>query len=266
LALSVPELCDDLQAETADLMSLIGSLHNDEWDTPTPAEGWTVKDQISHLAFYDEMATIAVADPEKFAVLLEETLANPKFDPSTERYRDMPGAEVRDALLFYRAQLISTVVPLDPSQRIPWYGPAMSLASFVTARIMETWAHGQDVADALGASRRPTVRLRHVAFIGARALPNSYVSHHLPVPDAPVRVELDGIDGEPWVFGPADAVNVVRGPALDFCLVVTQRRHPADTALSTEGPVAAEWLTIAQAFAGPAGPGRQPGQFSEGGQ
>jgi uncharacterized protein (TIGR03084 family) len=266
MALSVQELCDDLRVETADLMSVIGSLAADQWDTPTPAEGWTVKDQISHLAFYDEMAMIAVADPEKFAQMLEETLANPAGDPSTERYRDMPGSDVREALQLARAHLIETVTPLDPSQRIPWYGPAMSLASFITARIMETWAHGQDVADALGVSRRPTDRLRHVAFIGARALPNSYVSHGLPVPEAPVRVELDGVDGQPWVFGPAGAVNVVRGPALDFCLVVTQRRHPADTALSTDGPVAAEWLTIAQAFAGPAGSGRQPGQFAEGGR
>ena len=32
----------------------------------------------------------------------------------------------------------------------PWYGPSMSARSFVTARLMETWAHGMDVADALG--------------------------------------------------------------------------------------------------------------------
>ena len=261
MALSIQELCDDLQAETADLMSLTAPFEDAQWNTPTPADGWTVKDQLSHLAYYDEMATIAVADPDKFAVLLEETLASPAGDPSTERYRRMPGAEVRNALQRVRAQLIGTVLPLDPSKRIAWYGPAMSLASFITARIMETWAHGQDVADTFGIRRRPTGRLRHVAFIGARALPNSYLSHGLAVPDEPVRVELDGIDGGPWVFGPVGAVNVVRGPALDFCLVVTQRRHPADTALSTEGPVAAEWLTIAQAFAGPPGAGREPGQF-----
>jgi uncharacterized protein (TIGR03084 family) len=102
-----------------------------------------------------------------------------------------------------------------------------------------------------------------VAFIGARAVTNSFVSHGLPVPDAPVRVELVAPDSSGiWTFGPPDAADVVRGPALDFCLVVTQRRHRADTALSAEGPVAAEWLTVAQAFAGPAGKGRQPGQFA----
>lgn len=263
MALTVPELCDDLLAETADLDALVADLDEAGWNTPTPAEGWTVKDQISHLAFYDQTATMAVADPEAFLEQREEQLATPTGDPSVEQYRAKPGREVLDALHQARAELVKRVSPLDASQRVVWYGPAMSLASFITARIMETWAHGQDIADALGVERPPSGRLRHVAFIGARAFANSFLSHGLPVPDAPVRVELVAPDGSGiWTFGPTDAADVVRGPALDFCLVVTQRRHPADTALTTEGPVAAEWLAIAQAFAGPAGKGRQPGQFA----
>jgi uncharacterized protein (TIGR03084 family) len=142
--------------------------------------------------------------------------------------------------------------------RIPWYGPPMSAASFATARLMETWAHGQDVADALGVERAPTDRLRHVAFLGVRALPNSYRVRDLTVPDAPVRVELVAPSGGMWVWGDEGAADVVLGPALDFCLVVTQRRHVDDTALVASGPVATEWLRLAQAFAGPAGPGRPP--------
>jgi uncharacterized protein (TIGR03084 family) len=263
VALTVPELCDDLLAETADLDGLVADLDEAGWDTPTPAEGWTIKDQVSHLAFYDETATMAVADPDTFIQHREQQLATPTMDPSVEQYRAKPGPEVLDALHRARASLVSTVAPLDASQRVVWYGPSMSLASFITARTMETWAHGQDVADALAVVRSPSGRLRHVAFIGARAVTNSFVSHGLPVPDAPVRVELVAPDSSGiWTFGPPDAADVVRGPALDFCLVVTQRRHRADTALSAEGPVAAEWLTVAQAFAGPAGKGRQPGQFA----
>jgi len=139
---------------------------------------------------------------------------------------------------------------------VPWYGPDMTLASTLTARIMETWAHGQDVADALGIDRDPSPRLRHVAFLGWRAVANSFRVQGRPEPTAPVRVELGEV-----AFGPDDAVDVVRGSLLHFCLVVTQRRHPADTDLVAEGPVATEWLTIAQAFAGPSGAGREPGQF-----
>ena len=136
----------------------------------------------------------------------------------------------------------------------------MSAASFISARVMETWAHGQDVADTLGVSREPTHRLRHVAHVGVRARPFSYVTRGLPVPPEPVRVELTGPAGETWTWEP-DATDSVTGDALDFCLVVTQRRHVADTDLAINGPLAEEWMTIAQAFAGPPGQGRAPGQF-----
>jgi uncharacterized protein (TIGR03084 family) len=137
----------------------------------------------------------------------------------------------------------------------------MSLASAVTARIMETWAHGQDVFDAQGRRHPVTSALRQVAHLGVRTLPNSFVTRGRAVPTDPVRVELTAPDGEVWMWGPDDAVNRVTGRAEDFCLVVTQRRHVDDTRLVADGAVAREWLEIAQAFAGPPGPGRQPGQF-----
>ncbi|GGO75102.1 hypothetical protein GCM10012289_49340 [Nonomuraea cavernae] len=141
---------------------------------------------------------------------------------------------------------------------MPWYGPDMSAVSFVTARLMETWAHGQDVADALGVTREPTARLRHVAMIGFRAMPYGFAVRGLPAPEDPVRVELTTPGGEPWTAGPAGAADVVRGPMLDFCLLVTQRVHLADTALQITGATARAWMEIAQAFAGPPGEGRAP--------
>ena len=136
----------------------------------------------------------------------------------------------------------------------------MSAASSLTARIMETWAHTQDIADALGVTRKATPRLRHVAHIGVGARAFSYAVHGKTPPAAPVRVELTGPDGTLWTWGPQDAESRVTGPALDFCLLVTQRRHRDDVALGIDGPAAAEWMTIAQAFAGAAGTGRSPGQ------
>jgi hypothetical protein len=123
---------------------------------------------------------------------------------------------------------------------------------------METWAHGLDIADALGVTREPTERLRHIAYLGFRALGNGFAAHGLDVPDAPVRVVLSTPDGALWTFGPPDAADRVVGPALDFCFVVTQRRHRADLALVATGPVANAWLGVAQAFAGPPGTGREP--------
>jgi uncharacterized protein (TIGR03084 family) len=256
---ALDELIPDLAAEHADLDALVADLDEAAFDTPTPAEGWRVRDQLSHLAWFDREAVRAALDPESFLATLPEAVADDAF---TERAVVEGRALSAAALLAWwreaRAELLDGLGRLDPSTRVPWYGPPMSAASFTTARLMETWAHGQDVADALAVERTPTDRLRHVAFIGVRALPNSYRVRDLPVPEAPVRVELVAPSGEAWTWGDEGVADVVRGPALDFCLVVTQRRHVDDTDLVAEGPVATEWLRVAQAFAGPAGPGRAP--------
>jgi uncharacterized protein (TIGR03084 family) len=139
----------------------------------------------------------------------------------------------------------------------------MGARSFITARLMETWAHGQDVADALGVEREPSPRLRHVAHIGVRARPFSYANRKLPMPDREIHVALAAPDGDTWTWGDPSAADTVRGPALDFCLAVTQRRHVSDTALEVTGDAAQEWMSIAQAFAGPPGPGRSAGQFTD---
>jgi len=135
----------------------------------------------------------------------------------------------------------------------------MGAMSFVSARLMETWAHGQDVADALGVIRIATNRLRHIAHLGVRARPFSYVVRGLTMPTDQVSVELTSPSGELWAWDTeSDPPDQVRGPALDFCLVVTQRRNIVDTELEVKGRAANEWLGIAQAFAGPPGPGRPP--------
>ena len=256
---SLEELTADLAEEHADLDRLVADLDDAGWDTPTPAEGWAVRDQISHLAWFDREAVRAAIDPESLVSTLSEALSD---DAYTERAVVEGRALSGTALLAWwraaRSGLLEALRGVDPSVRVPWYGPPMSAASFATARLMETWAHGQDVADAFGVERAATDRLRHVAFLGVRALPNSYRVRDLPVPEAPVRVELAAPSGDTWAWGDEGADEVVRGPALDFCLVVTQRRHVDDTELVATGPVATEWLRLAQAFAGPAGPGRPP--------
>jgi uncharacterized protein (TIGR03084 family) len=254
MAADMPALLSDLSGETQALVLMLESVS--DWDLATPAEGWAIRDQVSHLAFFDEAATLALVDPGRFrAEAAALTALGPGFpDLVAERHRALAP---RDLLAWFRrarSALLGAFGTADPAARLPWYGPDMSAASAVTARLMETWAHGQDVADALGVRREPTQRLRHIAHLGVRTLGFSFGLRGLPVPAEPVRVELSGPGGGAW--GPAGAADSVRGPALDFCLVVTQRRHVAGTALRTTGPVAAQWLTIAQAFAGAPGPGR----------
>ncbi len=253
-------ICDDLLAEHADLDALVAGLDEDGWDVPTPAPGWAVRDQISHLWFFDQRALLALTDPVAFAEDARALLASGSTEASVVPGRSMSGRDLLDAWRRDRSALVETARGVDASVRVPWYGPAMGARSFVTARLMETWAHGQDVADALGAQREPTARLRHVAHIGVRARPFSYAVNGREMPDAEVFVSLNAPDGDVWKWGVPGGDAVV-GPALDFCLVVTQRRHPADTALEVRGPAAEEWISIAQAFAGPPGGGREPGRF-----
>jgi uncharacterized protein (TIGR03084 family) len=257
-------LADDLAAESADLRVLLAPLTAAGWRRSTPAAGWTIADQVTHLAHYDEAAVRSATAPAAFRAEPAAGGADP--DGVAERYRAMSGPAALAWFDEARARLLDVFRGLDPGLRVPWFGPPMSAASALTARIMETWAHGQDVADALGVRRRPTDRLRHVAHIGVRALPFSFALHGRAAPATPVRVALTAPGGAAWTWGPEGAPDRVTGPALDFCLAVTQRRHRDDTALEISGPVATEWMDIAQAFAGAPGPGRRPGQFAEAGR
>ncbi len=253
-SVDVAELCRDLAVERASLFDVLARC---DVDLPTPAPGWTIRDQLTHLAWFDQAATQSLGDPGGFRAHRADLVGD--VEGVVERARAMHEQCPRDHVLSWLdasgRELAAVASAADPSVRTPWYGPDMTVASLVTARIMETWAHGQDVRDALGAAPG-TANLHHVAFIGWRAVANSFRARGLPIPDAPIRVELGEL-----VLGPPEAADVVSGSLLDFCLVVTQRRHVADTGLVAVGDVARTWLPIAQAFAGPPGIGRQPGQF-----
>jgi uncharacterized protein (TIGR03084 family) len=252
------DLVTDLAAETEVIEQLLAGRPDADWELPTPAEGWLVRDQISHLAYFDEAATTAVLDPDRFtAAAREHTASGMDFpDRLVLEYRGMPVADLHAWFRRARLNLITETGERDPKERVPWYGPAMSLASSVTARIMETWAHGQDIADALGVTREPSLRLRHIAHIGIGARAYSFAVRELPAPEQPIYVELAAPDGTLWTWGPDDAADRITGDALDFCLLVTQRRHRDELKLDVTGPAADEWMSIAQAFAGAAGPGR----------
>ena len=176
------------------------------------------------------------------------------------RYRAMHGGELVAEWRARRAELAAEAADAAPDARIEWYGPSMGLRSFLTARLMEAWAHGQDVVDAVGATRPATDRLRHVAQLGVITRGWSYRNRGCEAPAAEVRVDLTAPSGATWTWGDDAAADRITGPAEHFCLVVTQRRHLDDTALVTTGAAAREWMEIAQAFAGGAtlGPAPRP--------
>lgn len=254
------EVLDDLRAENGSLDSLVAGLPAERWRTPTPAPGWTVAHQIAHLAWTDARTLLAVRDADAFRQAALAALDAPDtfVDAGAEAGAARPVPELLADWRTGRTELLTALAEVPRGRRLPWYGPSMSAAGMATARLMETWAHGEDIADALGVHREPTARLRHVVWIGFRTRDFAYVVHGMEPPAEPFRVELRAPDGASWSHGPEDAAQRVTGPALDFCRLVTQRTHRTDTALHTEGDEAEHWLTIAQSFAGPPGPGRAP--------
>jgi uncharacterized protein (TIGR03084 family) len=250
------QLCDDLAAEHHDLDAIVALMDHDQWAQPSAAAGWSVADQISHLAFFDGTGTLALTDDAAFASSTQQLIRDAAHgDPSIVDGQQPPEA-LLDLWRTNRGRIVAAARNVDTDGRIAWYGPPMSPASFVSARLMETWAHGQDIVDVVHADRVPTNRLRHIVQLGFRARRFSYGVHRRDLPTDDVRLELTAPDGSSWTYGDDQAHNVVRGSALDFCLLVTQRRHRDDVALDAHGAATDEWLSIAQAFAGPPGPGR----------
>ncbi|MEV8098102.1 TIGR03084 family metal-binding protein [Kitasatospora sp. NPDC085879] len=256
----ITALLADLAAESAELDALVADLDAAGLAAATPAEGWTIAHQLAHLAWTDQWSLLAARDPERFTAEAQRAFET-GFDV-VERGAAEGVGEPPEVLLGRwrtgRAELAAALAAVEPDTRLPWFGPPMKAPSMATARLMETWAHGQDVADALGAVRPPTARLRHIAHLGVRTMGFAFSVHGLPAPQVPVRVELGGPAGESWTWGAEDAADRITGPALDFCLLATRRRHPDDLALTAVGDTARAWLPIVQAFAGPPGKGREP--------
>ncbi|MFP4475277.1 MAG: TIGR03084 family metal-binding protein [Desulfatibacillaceae bacterium] len=262
-------ICRDLENEHARLDGMVSGLDEGQWRTKILFENWTVADTVAHIAYFDHKAWLAVADPDGFkaharklfgSISSMEELA----EATIAGTRDMAPAELLDWWRGERARMLDAFRSLDPKHRLPWYGPDMSARSSATARLMETWAHGQDVVDVLGLAPPPSTGLRHIAHLGVQTFGWSFKNRGLKAPDAPIRVEITGPDGELWTWGDPDAADRITGPAQDFCLVVVQRRHVDDTGLAVTGDAARQWMLHAQAFAGPPDMPPPPGSFPRG--
>lgn len=256
------EVLADLTTESDQLRAAVVAA--DAWDRDTPAAGWTVATQVAHLAWTDEAATLAAnahtpEGKEAWDEVVLGAIADPEgfVDTAAHELAALPPAELLGRWDAARAGLVAALRALPEGTKMPWFGPPMSATSMATARYMETWAHSLDVHDALGQRPEVTDRIRHVAHIGVRTRNFAYANNGLQPPVEEFRVELVAPSGATWTWGPEEAAQRVTGSAYDFCQLVTQRIHRNDTDLVAVGDDAETWLTIAQAFAGPAGGGRE---------
>ncbi len=258
MGVAAGRIVDELRAESDSLDALVSRLPDADWAIPTPAAGWTVAHQIAHLLWTDRVALMSVTDEAAFADALTAAAANPTgfVDEATEELATTDPAALLADWRTTRGRLHAELDAVPEGRKLIWFGPPMTAASMATARLMETWAHGLDVADALGVTRPATSRLRSIAHLGVRTRDYAFGLHGLTPPSEPFRVELRAPDGGVWEWGPADAAQRVTGSAADFCALVTQRRPRASLDVVATGADAESWLRIAQAFAGPPGVGR----------
>jgi uncharacterized protein (TIGR03084 family) len=247
----VEALVGDLEAEQLELQAVIGTLDDDDddWLAPTPAWGWDVRDTIAHLADTDEMA-IDTARGGPYAINDLAARAASGADVTYHgvlRGRRLSGRDVAAWWVRTSATERSMLRALPPEARVPW-GIGMRTPSFVTARLMETWAHGLDVRAAVGIAAVDTDRLAHVAWLATRALPYAYSVAGVEPPDAPLRVELSLPSGASWTFGPEAAADRISGSAGNYCRVFVHRRRAVDTDLVIEGDAARAAVAVARAF------------------
>jgi uncharacterized protein (TIGR03084 family) len=263
--MDVSEVRNDLLAEQEALDLVVRDLTAEQLALPTPSPRWTVADQLAHLTYFDRNAALAITDPDAFPATVHALLdAAGGGDEAVDEFvlgawRRLPPEELLAAWRAGRAELARAAATLANDSRIAWYGPSMGSKSFLTARLMEVWAHGQDIVDTVGADRPATDRLRHIAQLGSITRRWSYLNRGMEAPEGEVAIVLTAPSGATWTYGDEGATeNTVTGPAEDFCLVTTQRRHVDDTDLVVTGEVARDWLVRAQAFAGPATDGPAP--------
>ena len=260
-------LANDLRDEGRELHEFISSLSAADWLRPGPFKDWTVTDVLHHLMVGDWFNVLAMTAPERFdAIMTARRAARDAGEPRTSGIEtlDLPPGEGHDLLEAWingLEHLCDLFEDLNPRQRMKWVGPDMSVRSAATARLMETWAHGQDIYDLMRVRRAYHDRIKHIAVLGVNTFQWTFRNRGLEPPGAPPHIELTAPSGTTWTWNDIQENNSIRGPATDFCHVVTQGRNIAEVNLEVTGEPATAWMAIAQCFAGtpedPPAPGRR---------
>jgi len=255
----------DLLAEAEELHDFLRTLDDADWSRETGFQSWTPWDVVAHLHFFDLVSLLSLAGDDAFIARRGELIDRMTKGETNRQIarRELGGMSSLELLARWRTTCCDMATQLGasaPDRRLRWFGPDMGVRMFTTARLMETWAHGQEIYDLKRTHRKPSDRIRHICVIGVRTFAWTFVGRRLEVPGPPPHVRLSAPSGAIWEWNEKSASGSIEGDALDFCQVVTQVRNVADTALEVKGEVATRWLSIAQCFAGPPVDPPKPGQ------
>ena len=245
----------DFRDESQALYELMAPLDDVAFTTGTQFKQWTFDDVIGHLHFWNRAAELSLTDEAAFGALLAGVMKSIAGGGIRAFERDHLGGLAGKALLREwhgsAENMSERFIAADPQARVKWAGPDMSVRSSITARLMETWAHGQAVYDALGVERRDTDRIRNIAHLGVNTFGWTFRNRKLEVAAKVPYVRLIAPSGATWEWNEPGSEDRVEGSATEFCQVVTQARNVADTGLEVRGDIARRWMSIAQCFAGP---------------
>lgn len=244
----------DFRDESQALHDLIAPLADADYDRPTRFKGWTIGEILTHLHVWNLAAGMSLTDEPAFVAYMQDYQARKPTQPmrDIERARVAPlaGRALRDAWRAGFERIAADFAAADPRARVKWAGPDMSVRSSISARLMETWAHGQAVYDLLGVEREDTDRIQNIAVLGVNTFGWTFKVHGEPPPERPPHVRLTAPSGAVWTWNEERTDDLIEGQATEFCQVVTQVRNIADTRLRVVGEAARRWMAIAQCFAG----------------
>jgi uncharacterized protein (TIGR03084 family) len=249
------QIAVDLHEEVDELHSFLQTLTPEDWERETAFLEWTPWDVVAHLHYFDLVSMVALEGeealaPERDLFIAAFSQGRTSKEIARERFDDLDVAGLMAKWQSTAHALADALGNSDPKRRLPWFGPDMGVQMFTTARYMETWAHGQEVYDLVGASRTHTDRIKNIVTIGMKTFGWTFVNRKLEIPGPPPYVRLVAPSGDVWESNEPSDSECIRGDAVDFCRVVTQTRNIADTKLEVTGPVATQWMSIAQCFAG----------------
>lgn len=246
----------DFRAESQALHDLIAPLPDTDHDRPTRFKGWTIGEILSHLHVWNQAADASLTDEAAFTSFMAEVARRRERESLREiersRVAPLQGKALLEAWRAQFEQVADHFAAADPKARLKWAGPDMSARSSITARLMETWAHGQAVYDLLGVERVDTDRIHNIAVLGINTFGWTFRTHGQPLPEVVPHVRLVAPSGAIWTWNDASETDRIEGSATEFCQVVTQVRNIADTRLKVVGESATRWMGIAQCFAGAA--------------
>lgn len=246
----------DFRDESEALYSLIEPLGDADYDRVTLFRDWTVNDVMQHLHFFNYVADLTLTDEDEFkrvygALKVIQEKTGSLVAATDEMLNGLKGIALRDAWRKYYLEMSDRFYAADPKQRLLWVGPSMSARSSISARLMETWSHAQEIYDLLGVERENRDLIKSIAVMGMNTFGWTFINRKEEVPKPVPHVRLTAPSGEIWEWNPETDTDLVEGNAAEFCQVVTQTRNIVDTDIQVSGDVATRWMSIAQCFAGP---------------